>query len=47
MHAAGLELARPSGYYVPDPFAVPSTGERNEESLGRSKNIDWRPVEPA
>jgi len=45
--AAGLKLARPSGYYILDPFAFPTVGERNQESLRRSKHIDWRPVKPA
>jgi len=46
-HVAGLKLASSSGYYVPDPFAIPSVGERDEESLGHSKNIHWCPIDPA
>jgi hypothetical protein len=46
-HAASLKLARPSGYYVPDPLALPSVGERNEKALRHSENIDWRPVNSA
>jgi hypothetical protein len=46
-HAASLKLACPSSYYIPDPFAIPSISERNEESFRRSKNIQWRPVDSA
>jgi hypothetical protein len=43
-HAAGLKLALTSSQHILDPFAVPSVGERNEEFIGRSKNIHGRPV---
>jgi hypothetical protein len=46
-HTAILKLASASGYYVPDKFAFPSVGERNEESVRRSEHIHWRPVNPA
>ena len=41
------EIASASRHYILHPFAVPSVGERNQESLRRSKNIHWRPVDPA
>jgi hypothetical protein len=41
-HPASLKLGSPSGQYIPDPFAIPSVGERNQESLGRLKHIHWR-----
>ena len=47
LHATSLKLASSIGYYVPDPFPFSSVGERNEESLRRSKNIHWCPVDPA
>ena len=47
LHTASLKLAAPSGQYIPDPPTILSIGERNEESVGPSKNIDRRPVEPA
>jgi hypothetical protein len=46
-HAASLKLAPAGRQHILDPLAFPSIGERNEESLRHSKNIDWRPVHPA
>jgi len=46
-YAASFKLAAPSGYYVPDPLAFSSIGERDQKSVGLSKNVHWRPVEPA
>src|ERR1700693_1279894 len=43
-YTASLKLTRPSGDYVVDPFAFPTVGERNQESVGHSKNIHWRAV---
>jgi hypothetical protein len=43
-HAASFKLAFPRRHYVLDPFAFPTIGERNQESLRRSKNTHWRPV---
>jgi len=47
LHAPSLKLTPSSGYYVLDPFAFSSVGERDQESLRRSKNINWRPVDIA
>ena len=47
LHAASFKLARSSGDHISGPFAFASVGERNEKSLRDSKNIHWRPVDPA
>ena len=44
LNAASFKLARPSGDHISDPLAFASIGERDEESLRRSKNVHWRSV---
>lgn len=45
--AAGFKLTPPSGQYIADPPAILPIGERDQESLGLSKNVHRRPVESA
>ena len=45
-HVTSLKLAATSGYHVSDPLAISSIGERDQECVGRSRNLHWRPVNP-
>jgi|SRR5271156_5270250 len=42
-----LKLAGPGGQHIPDPPAISSVGEGDQESAGLPKNIYRRVVEPA
>jgi hypothetical protein len=46
-HVASLKLPTASRKDVLHPFALPTVRERNEESLRRSQNIHWCPLDPA
>jgi hypothetical protein len=47
LHATSLKLAASSGQYIPDPTAISAIGERDQESVRLSENVDRGPVGPS
>jgi hypothetical protein len=47
LNSTSFKLAAPCSQYIPDPPAISTIGERNEEALRLSKNIHRRSVKPA